>query len=92
MNKVDLHIANLKCNGCAATVRKGLLSLEGVADAHVDLENDRVEYQYSGSDPSALVVEKLASMGYPLKSEANDFLMKAKSFVSCAKGRLDTDN
>jgi len=37
------------------------------------------------------VKEKLSHMGYPAKDESNTILHKAKSFVSCASGRMSKE-
>lgn len=40
-----IKIQNLKCSGCAATIRKGLLEIDGVSDVQVDLENSSVSLE-----------------------------------------------
>ena len=39
---IVIKIENLKCGGCAATIKKGLLSIENVDEVVVDVENDTV--------------------------------------------------
>ena len=83
-----IEILNLKCGGCANSIKKGLLSIEGTSEVEVDLETSKISMEIS--DPSILniVKEKLSRMGYPEIGDANTFLHKAKSFVSCASGRM----
>jgi copper chaperone CopZ len=83
-----IEILNLKCGGCANTVTKGLLTVEGVNDVSVDLEASKVTVDTDDEQILEKVKHKLSSMGYPEVGEANTMLHKAKSFVSCASGRM----
>lgn len=86
----SINILNLKCNGCANTIRKGLLSIEGINKVEVSLENSEIKINKVSENIFTKVKEKLASMGYPEVGDTNTLLHKAKSFVSCASGRIDT--
>lgn len=83
-----IQIENLKCGGCAATIKKGLLSIENVSEVVVDVENDTVSIT-SENVLIDLIKEKLSKLGYPEVGDKNTILHKAKSFVSCAAGRID---
>ncbi|MCB0459907.1 MAG: heavy-metal-associated domain-containing protein [Flavobacteriaceae bacterium] len=83
-----IEILNLKCGGCANTVTKGLLTVEGVKDVSVDLDASKVTVDTDDEQVLEKVKHKLSSMGYPEVGEANTMLHKAKSFVSCASGRM----
>lgn len=83
-----INILNLKCNGCANTIKKGLLSLEGVNEVDVTLENSEIKINEVSESIFNIVKEKLSKMGYPEVGDANTLLHKAKSFVSCASGRM----
>ncbi|CAI8337853.1 MAG: Uncharacterised protein [Polaribacter sp. SA4-10] len=83
-----IKIENLKCGGCAATIKKGLLSIENVSDVLVDVENDTVSIT-SENVLIDLIKEKLSKLGYPEVGDKNTIIHKAKSFVSCAVGRID---
>jgi copper chaperone CopZ len=83
-----IEILNLKCGGCANTVTKGLLTVEGVKDVSVDLDASKVTVDTDDEQILEKVKHKLSSMGYPEVGEANTMLHKAKSFVSCASGRM----
>jgi|TARA_B110000503_G_C7150087_1_gene414774 copper chaperone len=87
--KTDIQIENLKCGGCAATIKKGLLSIENIGDVHIDIEKSIVSFT-SVKDNLAEVKEKLSKLGYPEVGDKNTVLHKAKSFVSCAVGRIDS--
>lgn len=87
MNKIN--IVNLKCNGCANTIKKGLSTIKGVNEVTVSLENSEITINDVSEEVLKEVKEKLAKMGYPEVGDANTMLHKAKSFVSCASGKLD---
>lgn len=86
-----IEIVNLKCVGCVNTVKKGLLSLEGIDQVEVDLEASKVTIFTDEEAVFALAKEKLSKMGYPEIGDANTLLHKAKSFVSCATGKMGVE-
>ncbi len=86
-----LEILNLKCGGCANSIKKGILTIEGVEEVLVDLETSKVTVNTVDESLILKVKEKLSSMGYPEVGDANTVLHKAKSFVSCATGRLTSE-
>ncbi len=85
----EIQIENLKCGGCAATIKKGLLSLENISEVDVDVENSIVSIT-STNDNISLIKDKLSKLGYPESGDKNTIVHKAKSFVSCAVGRIDS--
>ena len=87
--KAEIQIENLKCGGCAATIKKGILGVEGVNDVNVDVEKSIVSIASEVENLEAIRV-KLAKLGYPEVGDKNTVLHKAKSFVSCAVGRIDS--
>ena len=88
--KTIIEIENLKCHGCANTITKGLLNMEGVADVKVSHETSEVQILYSGdADRTEEFAAKLKTLGYPRAGE-NSAGRKIKSYVSCAIGRMDS--
>ena len=85
----EIQIENLKCGGCAATIKKGLLSIENITDVSVDVEKSIVSVT-SENDSLEIIKEKLSKLGYPESGDKNTIVHKAKSFVSCAVGRMDS--
>jgi copper chaperone CopZ len=85
----DIQIENLKCGGCAATIKKGLLSLDAIEEVTVDVEKSIVSIT-SDNDNLEIVKDKLSKLGYPEVGDKNTIVHKAKSFVSCAVGRIDS--
>ena len=87
--KTEIQIENLKCGGCAATIKKGILAIEGVNEIDVDVENSIVSIS-SENDNIEEIKIKLSKLGYPEVGDKNTIVHKAKSFVSCAVGRIDS--
>jgi copper chaperone len=86
-----IKVENIKCGGCAGSIRKGLATLDGVGTIDVDIEGGVVEVQAS-EERRPEIVRKLASMGYPETGSVQGLKSagaKARSFVSCAVGRMD---
>ncbi|GAB6042559.1 heavy-metal-associated domain-containing protein [Endothiovibrio diazotrophicus] len=86
-----LQVENIKCGGCANTIRKRLLELDGVAEVNVTVESGTVEV-VADEALRGSVVETLAKSGYPESGSVEGLASakaKAVSFVSCAIGRMD---
>lgn len=83
----ELHILNIKCNGCKNTITKELESL-GASDVSIDITSGTIYLEYKKD--ISLVTQALLSLGYPEvnSKEAKSLLKKAKSYVSCALGKL----
>ena len=86
-----LEILNLKCGGCANTIKKGILSIDGVNEVNVDVETSKVSINTIDEALINQVKEKLSKMGYPEVGDTNTVLHKAKSFVSCATGKMSSE-
>lgn len=85
----EIYIENLKCGGCAATITKGLQSIDGVQAVSISVEDAKVVLDAEAASLPA-VKAKLSSMGYPEVGDKNTVLHKAKSFVSCATGKMNS--
>lgn len=89
--KTKIIIDNMKCGGCAGSIKKGLRSFFEVSDVVVDVENESVEITHNDDFPIEKLKEKLSSMGYPVKGTLegfDKFAANAKSYVSCAIGKI----
>lgn len=93
-----VSVENIKCGGCANSIRKQLLAIESVEDVNVDIEQGQVSIQGSDgvvTDELRLqVLQTLLKMGYPETGSVEGLKSagaKAKSFVSCAVGRMSDD-
>lgn len=87
--ETQIYIENLKCGGCAATIKKGILSIENVTDVNVNVEKSLVSVT-TLTDVIATVKDKLSKMGYPEVGDKNTLVHKAKSYVSCATGKINS--
>lgn len=88
MKTESIIVANLKCSGCASTIKKELLQLAGVETVTVDNEKDQVTVSYENVD-RIKITQKLHSLGYPEATEENGLLLQLKSFSSCMVGRIN---
>ena len=86
--KTTLYIQNLKCGGCANTITKNISTLDAITDVSVNVEESCVSFVYTTEEKLIEVKEKLKSLGYPEDGEANSLMEKAKSYVSCAIGKM----
>lgn len=81
-----IFVENIKCGGCMKTIKEALLKIVGVQGVDIYKEEDKV--CVIGIDINrSKVLEKLAALGYPEKGN-NSLLHKAKSFISCASGKM----
>jgi copper chaperone CopZ len=86
--RTSIIVQNLKCGGCANTITTKLSLLDNVTNILVDTESSTVSFVAISSEDALLVKEKLKTLGYPSIEDANGVLSKAKSFVSCASGKM----
>ncbi len=86
--KTTLYIQNLKCVGCANTIIKNVSSIDAVTEVSVNVEENSVSFDYPTEEKLIEVKEKLKVLGYPEDGEANSLGSKAKSYVSCAIGKM----
>ncbi|HLP50580.1 MAG TPA: heavy-metal-associated domain-containing protein [Chitinophagales bacterium] len=88
MKTESILIANLKCSGCATTIKTELLKLPGMSAVEVDKDKDEVTVTYEGIDRNT-ITGKLHQLGYPEATEENGLLLQLKSFSSCMIGRIN---
>ena len=89
MKTEKIIIANLKCGGCATTIKNDLLKLNGVNEVSVDIENDAVNVNYNDDVDRNIIIDKLHSLGYPEATAENGLLLQIKSYASCMVGRIN---
>lgn len=87
--QTTIKIQNLKCGGCANTITKKLQTIEEISEVKVNVEESTVSLNYTKEETYMEVISALRTMGYPEEHEANSLGNKAKSFVSCAIGKMD---
>ena len=87
-----ISVENIKCGGCANTIKHKVSGMEGVESVDVAIEEGLVTIEGDEAirdEGSA----QLLHLGYPEKGTAEGIkaaAAKAKSFVSCAIGRMET--
>ncbi len=86
--KTIVHIQNLKCGGCVSTITKKLNALYDVSEVSVEVEDNSVTFEYSEAHTLDVVKKTLADIGYPEDGDVNSLTAKAKSYVSCAFGKM----
>jgi len=86
----QVEVENIKCGGCENSIVKGINCVAKVANLVIDREKQLVTFT-GEEDIKQTVIDKLRSMGYPEKGSVAGLeagLTNAKSFVSCAIGRM----
>ena len=83
-------VENIKCGGCARSIKGAVGAIPGIAGAEVDVGTGEVRIE--GDEAArAAVVRRLREMGYPEKGSAaglESAVAVAKSYVSCAIGKM----
>ena len=87
--KTLLVLQNVKCNGCASTITSKLTELGFVSVVVVDAELGTVEVTYDIEANLPEILETLRKLGYPQMGDTNPLSTKAKSYVSCAIGKMN---
>lgn len=87
-----IFVENLKCHGCANTIKRNISDMEGVTEVEVNIEVSAVCIRYDGkTDRTEEFSEVLKGLGYPPSGE-NSTGRKVKSYISCAVGRINKSN
>ena len=86
-----IAVENVKCGGCANTIRNKLLESALAQTVEVDIERGEVHVEGNPEwrDQVALTLGKLGYPGVGSVEGIRAAGAKAKSFVSCAIGRID---
>lgn len=88
MHNFHFELENIKCGGCAKSIKNKLSELTQVSEVLVDFEKGTVDVTLENDTVSREeIAEKLASMGYP-ETGKNNLVHKAVSYVSCAVGKF----
>lgn len=87
--QTKLIVQNLKCGGCASTISKHLKAIEGLSHIEVDADTSSVAFSHSEEKALQQVEDKLKHLGYPVVGDTNTYFNKAKSYISCATGKMN---
>ncbi len=88
----DISVENIKCGGCANTITTRLNDMDTIDSCEVDVEKGIVSINGDESSREQ-VTQLLLKLGYPESGTAEGLKAaraKAKSFVSCAVGRINS--
>ena len=88
---MDITVENIKCGGCAGTITKKLSSTFDTENINVNIEQGTISIDIDDPKREELV-QVLLGLGYPETDSVhglNSAKAKAKSFVSCAIGKMD---
>ena len=89
MKTETIVIENLKCHGCANTIRKELVWIDEVISVDVNVDESSVKVDYTGKNNMRDVfAEKLRKLGYP-EEGTGKLNQRMKSYISCAIGRIN---
>ena len=87
-----ITVENIKCGGCANTITSKLNESSFVSSCQVDIENGVITVDGDESYKPE-VARLLLKLGYPESGTAEGLkaaAAKAKSFVSCAVGKMNS--
>ena len=88
---MEITVDNIKCGGCAGSITKKLTSIFDTDKIDVNIEQGVISIDLDDSKKDELV-KALLDLGYPEIDSVQGFdsaKAKAKSFVSCAIGKMD---
>lgn len=91
---LQFELANVKCGGCANSIRKAVEAVPQARVVALDPASGHLEVE---ADPAlrAQIAERLRALGYPEQGTVEGLAAmaaSAKSFVSCAVGRLGSED
>jgi copper chaperone CopZ len=92
--KKSYAVANIRCEGCANTIRRALSERFGNSvDIDLDAVPRMVTVEIKGEGDEELLISTLRKLGYPLIDDEvksiEGAVMKGKSFLSCAVGKFN---
>lgn len=93
--KKSFKVQNVKCGGCTNTIKESLKDEFGEVDVDLTQEPRVVTLEIKDEEAELSFRKKMRSLGYPMEDEdLGSFTkggLKAKSFISCAIGKMSED-
>jgi copper chaperone len=89
--KITINGVNIRSGGCANTITKKLMALEGVTSVDVAIDEQIVTIDSNDKSARLTYIQALYAMGYPERGSVEGMTAlkeKAKSVVSCAIGKV----
>jgi len=84
----SVQIEGMTCASCVGRVEKALSAIPGVASASVNLATETAQIKYHASVDTALLVETLSNVGYPVVVEEVTLEIESMTCASCV-GRVE---
>jgi len=89
--KQTYEVLNVKCGGCANTLKTKLQEEFGEVEVNLEVELRQITLEIEDTNVPTLR-QALKKLGYPMSDEdlstMEGFSTTAKSFVSCAVGKM----
>lgn len=92
--RLQFDLANVKCGGCANSIRKAVEAIEGAQVLALDPASGHLVEVEAADSLRCVIAERLHALGYPEQGSVEGIAAmaaSAKSFVSCAVGRFGGD-
>ncbi len=91
--KQTFEVLNVKCGGCAGTLKKSLKEEFGEVEVNLEVMPRQITLEIEDEKLEELKL-KLRKIGYPLTTDElsgfEQVVTTAKSFVSCAIGKMNS--
>jgi len=91
--KQTYEVENVKCGGCANTLKSKLKGTFGNVEVDLEVMPRKITLDIKETQVEELKIQ-LRNLGYPLTTDELSTLQnvgaKAKSFVSCAIGKIES--
>ncbi|MGE0738945.1 heavy-metal-associated domain-containing protein [Sulfurimonas sp.] len=88
----SFRVQNVECGGCANTIKEALREEFGEVDVDLMQEPRVIALEIKDEEAEASFRKKIRSLGYPMEDEELGAFtkggLKAKSFISCAIGKM----
>ncbi len=84
----QLSIVGMSCASCVGRVEKALKNVRGIEEASVNLATEKATFKTSGSEAINEAIQAVEAIGYSVKSDELDFIVKGMSCASCV-GRIE---
>ena len=89
----SFRVQNVKCGGCANTIKEALREEFGEVDVDLMQEPRVITLEIKDEEAEKSFRKKIRSLGYPMEDEELGAFtkgsLKAKSFISCAIGKIN---
>ncbi len=89
--KKEYEVLNIKCGGCAGTVKKKLVKRFPDIEVNLDKEPRIVSASVNSEEDEQYLLETLRKLGYPLATDDMNMITEkylfGKSYVSCLHGK-----